>query len=533
MRARPTRRAVIGAGMGIAGGSAIGLLASSKTPVRAPPLAGVNLAGAEFGQVPGRYATDYLYPSAEHVNYFARLGFNCLRIPFRWERLQPDLNGTFDPKEQELLEGLVADITRRGLTAVIDPHNYARRRVRADDWSQDHLIGSPAVPTETFLDLWRRLTALFKGNEKVIFGLMNEPYEIPAPQWLQIANRAIAAIRRAGGTNLITVPGTAWTGAHSWLSSGNTALEGVVDPLNRFAIEVHQYLDQDSSGTSPEAMSGSCGSERLQVFQAWARKRGVKAFLGEFGAADNPAALNALADICQEMSANPDVWLGWTAWAAGPFWPPDYIFNLGPDGQNAIRPQTQILADYASPRTPSYWVKSGSVIDLDLARDRYHGCSDPKAALAFAKPRVAHSGQPGKMRVQGPLLTLMRRPAFTLLVETEDLATPAGDCDIVMAAGGALLRRTAEGALSSPRVGGWQTSAQQLGDWRSRRRCAFAFSRPQARVAIGATGCGSQSREATLSNLDDVVIDAGPGRIVRVTGFGEFIDGPALDRLIA
>jgi hypothetical protein len=129
----------------------------------------------------------------------------------------------------------------------------------------------------------------------------------------------------------------------------------------------------------------------------------------------------------------------------------------------------------------------------------------------------------------------MRRPAFTLLVETEDLATPANDCDIVAAVGGALLRRTAEGALSTPRAGGWQTNAQPLVDWGARRRCAFAVSRPQARVAIGATGCGSQSREANISNFDDIVIDAGPGggRIVRVTGFEEFIDGPALARLIA
>jgi endoglucanase len=535
MTARPTRRAFIGAGMAIAGSGAIGLPASGSEPTHSLPLVGVNLASAEFGQVPGRYGHDYMYPSSQEVDYFAGLGFNCLRLPFLWERLQPDLNAAFDSEEKALLERLVADVTRKGLTAVIDPHNYARRRVREDDWSHEHLIGSPTVPTESFLDFWRRLAEMFTDNERVILGLVNEPFDISAAQWLEIANRAIAAIRSSGARNLIAVPGTQFSGAHSWLRSGNTALEGVIDPLNRYVIEVHQYFDHDSSGKSPEAMSGSCGSERLQDFQAWARQKRVKAFLGEFGGADNPASHNALADICQEMSANADVWLGWTAWSAGPLWPNDYIFNLGPDAAGGLRPQTRILAEHARPRTPSYWIKRGAAIDLDLARERYHGCSGPAAVLALAEARTARSGQRGMMRVRGSLLALTQRPDFTLIVETENLATPVEDCDIVAAADGALLRRTASGPLATPLAGGWQTNALQLADWARRRRCAFAVSRSQARVAIGATGSASLWREVTIPNLDSISIDAGPidGRIVRITGFDTYIDGPALDSLLA
>src|SRR5690606_10231800 len=150
---------------------------------------------------------------------------------------------------------------------------------------------------------------MFKDNDGVIFGLMNEPYDISAAQWLAVANRAIGAIRSTGAGNLIAIPVTQWSGAHSWRRSGDTALEGVIDPFDRYVIEVHQYFDEDSSGKSPVAVSGSCGSERLRDFQAWARQKGVKAFLGEFGGADNAASRNALADICQEMSANSDVWL--------------------------------------------------------------------------------------------------------------------------------------------------------------------------------------------------------------------------------
>jgi endoglucanase len=46
------------------------------------------------------------------------------------------------------------------------------------------------------------------------------------------------------------------------------------------------------------------------------------------------------------MSANPDVWIGWSAWAAGSWWANDYMFKL--DAANgAIRPQTKILSEFA------------------------------------------------------------------------------------------------------------------------------------------------------------------------------------------
>ena len=340
-----SRRDVIGAGLAFASVDVFGSGKASATEVPdLAPLVGINLASAEFGQVPGVYAIDYIYPTLEEVAYFSALGFNCARLPFRWERLQPDLYGGFDAEEQKRLAGLVEGIAQGGLVTILDPHNFARRKLREDGWSYDHLIGSQAVPTDAFADFWRRLAAMFKSNDLVVFGLMNEPFDISAEDWLAVANHTIAAIRNTGAANWILVPGTAYTGAHSWLSSGNTVLAGVADPLDRFAIEVHQYFDWNSSGTSPTAVSATIGSDRIKAFQDWARKSGLRAFLGEFGAADNPTALSALADICREMKDNADVWMGWTAWAAGPFWPDDYMFNLEPLPSSGLRKQTEVLA---------------------------------------------------------------------------------------------------------------------------------------------------------------------------------------------
>ena len=62
--------------------------------------AGVNLAGGEFGKLPGTYGTDYTYPAPADIDYYVELGFNLIRVPFRWERLQPTLGAPFAAGDQ-------------------------------------------------------------------------------------------------------------------------------------------------------------------------------------------------------------------------------------------------------------------------------------------------------------------------------------------------------------------------------------------------------------------------------------------------
>ena len=72
------------------------------------------------------------------------------------------------------------------------------------------------------------------------------PYVTTEP----LDNGAIAAIRKAGASNLILVPGNGWTGASSWTqnwygTTNATAMLNIKDPGNNFAFEAHQYLDAD------------------------------------------------------------------------------------------------------------------------------------------------------------------------------------------------------------------------------------------------------------------------------------------------
>ena len=345
----------------------------------------------------------------------------------------------------------------------------------------------------------------------------------------------MAAIRGNGAGNLVTVPGTSYTGAHSWLASGNEILANVSDPANRFAIEVHQYFDDNSSGTSPEATSGTCGSDRLRAFQTWARANKLKAFLGEFGAADNPAALNALADICQEMSANPDVWLGWTAWSGGRILAVRLHVQFGAVPDGGVRKQTRILSGYAEPATPAFWTWPGAAFDFDLVRERCFGCGYMATALDFGEARTAQSSQPGTVRARGPLLELLQSPELTLLVETENFANTDIGGDILTAAGVPILARTANGGLQATTASGVRTIRESFSNWQRRRRSAISLRRATTSITIAGTGCGSVAGVANIPALDELVIGSrsGAGRIVRITAFSGFAEASALERLVA
>ncbi len=300
-------------------------MASAQNPLR---FTGVNLAGADFGegQLPGTFGKHYTYPKAEEVDYFTAKGMNVFRLPFRWERLQRQLNGPLDATELGRIKAFVRYASQKNSQVILDPHNYARY--------QGQIIGD-GVAIADFADFWSRLAQEFRGNKRVIFSLMNEPHNMPTEQWLNGANAAIAAIRNTGAKNLILVPGNGWSGAHSWGENyygtpNGMVMQNVRDPMNNYAFDVHQYMDNDFSGRSANCVSRKIGAQRLHNITAWMRARGTKAFLSEFAGGNNPRCLDALDNMLTYMGDNPDVWLGWTYWAAGPWWG-DYIFTLEPE----------------------------------------------------------------------------------------------------------------------------------------------------------------------------------------------------------
>ncbi|MFY0449205.1 glycoside hydrolase family 5 protein [Xanthomonas codiaei] len=308
--------------------------------------AGINLSGAEIASAkrPGIINVDYRYPAASEYQHFADTGMNVVRLPIAWERLQPKAQGELDPAQLALIRQAVANAKAANMVLILDIHNYAKY--------YGQKIGTARVPIKTLTDLWRRLAVAFKSDNAVMFGLMNEPYDIAPQNWAAAAQASIDSIRATGANNVILVPGALWSGAHSWYStiagqSNAVALATIRDPLNRYAIEVHQYLDTDSSGTSAACVSATIGSERLRSFTGWLRSQRKRGFLGEFGASSNPTCMRALDDMLRYLEANRDVWIGSSVWAAGAWWRADYPFTLQPDANGRDKPQLSILSAHA------------------------------------------------------------------------------------------------------------------------------------------------------------------------------------------
>ena len=321
-------------------------VAAQDAPVaRHPALSGVNLAGAEFGKPGGTYGKDYKYPADAEIDEVARRGFTIIRLPFLWERLQPTLSGAFDPDELKRLDAVVAHARAKRLAVILDPHNYARRG--------DTVIGSDGLPIAAFADFWRRLADRYRGQDGVIFGLMNEPHDMRTETWAQAAQAALDAIREAGACNRVLAPGNDWTGAHSWVSGSYgtpnaIAMASLRDPLNRTSFEFHQYLDADWSGRAKVCQPPAQVVAALATATQWLEANNATGFLGEIGAGTDPQCLAGLDAMLAHLDAHPKVWRGWTAWAAGDWWPADYPLLLR-RVNGADTPQLAVLMKWRAP----------------------------------------------------------------------------------------------------------------------------------------------------------------------------------------
>lgn len=297
-------------------------------------LTGVNVAGAEFNssKLPGKADKDYTYPSATELSFIAIQGANTIRLPFRWERLQPTLLAPLDSAEQARIQSTLNTAASLGLCVILDVHNYAK-------YSDQKLADNPDLQ-DAFVDLWQRIATAFPSTAYTAFGLMNEPSSMPIAEWATLAKRTLASLRSTGSQHLILVPGGNWSGVHDWFAvrgehSNATAFADLHDPLKRTLIEAHQYADSNYSGTHEECLPADHFNTRFQALSDWAEEHEQKLFLGEFGMAPTPNCLATLERFLDLMADAP--WHGWTYWAAGRWWG-NYPFALN---TNAVTPSPQ------------------------------------------------------------------------------------------------------------------------------------------------------------------------------------------------
>lgn len=296
---------------------------------------GVNLAGAEFEAIGGRWR----WPSLTNLAYYLDKGFTVFRIPFRWDRLQPQLRGALPEAALLGLDAMIAAINAKGAIAILDAHDYGRR--------EKNIIGGEGSPVTIadFADFWGRMGQRYRNRPHVWYNLMNEPHDMPAQANLDAQNAACAAIRRAGAKSKVLFSGIAWTGAHSWIKSGNGAVMlGAHDTANNYAFDVHQYLDQGFGGSGSKPVVVGVGSHILDAVTDWAKTHGKKLFLGEFGCGPSKEFLVELNALLAYTVAHQNVFIGATYFAGGGGWGRNGGSSDPIDGVE--KPQTLLLEKY-------------------------------------------------------------------------------------------------------------------------------------------------------------------------------------------
>jgi endoglucanase len=306
---------------------------------------GVNLAGAEFGSnMPGTFNSDYTYPTASELDYYQSKNLNLIRLPFRWERIQPILNGNLDSNELMRLKSFVQLANNRNMEVIIDLHNYCRYKING----VYEIIGSNNLSVANITDLWTKLSLELKDEPNIWgYGIMNEPHDLlPNTSWFNIAQSIINGIRTNDQNTTIIVGGDSWSSAERWLQYSDN-LKNLVDSSNDIVYEAHVYFDNDASGLyndnyDNEGAYPNSGIDRVTPFVNWLNSNNLKGFIGEYGVpADDNRWLVVLDNFLNHLKQN---CINGTYWAGGPWWG-NYILSIEPNN-NVDKPQMSILQNH-------------------------------------------------------------------------------------------------------------------------------------------------------------------------------------------
>lgn len=107
---------------------------------------GVAMSGLEFDSsaIPGALNTNFFNSAQTTYDYFGKTsgkGFNIVRLPFTWERMQPTLGGSLATQYQAYINEQIAFAASSGMNTILDLHNFGERT--------DYLNGGI---TETFTE---------------------------------------------------------------------------------------------------------------------------------------------------------------------------------------------------------------------------------------------------------------------------------------------------------------------------------------------------------------------------------------------
>lgn len=351
------------------------------------PLRGINLSGAEAGSDVS-YAYQGMPSLSTDMGYYIDRGMNTVRFPIKWSYITESIDADTASESGATYLSIVAqsieEMLDAGLYVILDFHSYMR-------FSPDSYAGNSneIASASDMYNVWSIVSDALHEQataypDHLILEIANEPNRMDTMQVLANNNAGIDAIRDASLTNMIIIQGNSWSGLHSWHKPGS-ATDGlsnaevlipanIVDPLNNYAIAVHQYVDWNGSGTSPvgQELNDFINYANFDEFMDWVHEHDVKVILDEFGSGSDANSIADVNYLLTQVEANGYVegeggFLGWATWVGGHTWAQHNFNYVGPnpDGTDNIQ-MAQIYMQHLTPLDESIVIPD-STIDIDGA----------------------------------------------------------------------------------------------------------------------------------------------------------------------
>lgn len=190
--------------------------------------------------------------------------------------------GELDKERFGNYDKLVQACLDTGAYCMIDLHNFARY--------DGGIIGQGGPSNDIYAGLWTQIATHYAKDDRVIFGLMNEPHDVDIDLWAGSCQAAVTAIRKAGAkTQVILLPGTNFASAATFVSTGSAqALANVTNPdgsTDGLMLDLHKYLDINNSGTHEECTTNNI--DGFTTISDWLRENKRTAMISETGASSD------------------------------------------------------------------------------------------------------------------------------------------------------------------------------------------------------------------------------------------------------
>lgn len=293
-------------------------LHASRTPLEAKRLRAVEpkdqelplprwitLSGMECGSeqpgfcndARGKLGEDYFINRRPTFERLSEAGFEGFRIPFCWERLQPQLGGPLAPdgiQDLRYMLGAAESIDRK---VILSMHNAGRYTMRVDGVPtacglEESIGGKVRVTAQHFAEFWSRLSHALCGLPNLRgYGLMSAAHDLPEGAWQMSSQSATDSIREDGDTIPIYVAGIGSSRTSTW-DNDNPDAPWINDPEDQVIYEARCYLDHDESGQYDLAFEEELAADpklqgraesRLKPFLDWLEASGAKGAITEFG----------------------------------------------------------------------------------------------------------------------------------------------------------------------------------------------------------------------------------------------------------